>query len=139
MAESSQDRLCQEIISNNYDLVRFLIEVKECSPVRLSNLGTPVNVACAYGRIRILNYLLDQIAHNTLNINQDDPKHTSCLHSVCHSMEKLWLIPRLLEHGANPNVTDEQGQTPLMICASHGLTLGVKVKLYLKIQLPILC
>ncbi|TRY69362.1 hypothetical protein TCAL_02464 [Tigriopus californicus] len=127
MAEDGQEKLCQAIINNNYALVRFLIEVKECSPIGPSKLGTPVNVACAHGRIRILNYLLDLIAHNSLNINQVDLEHTSCLHLVCLSMEKLWLIPRLLEHGADPNVTDRQGRSPLMICAARGLTLGVKI------------
>eukprot|EP00095_Tigriopus_kingsejongensis_P011205 maker-scaffold263_size232787-snap-gene-1.25 protein:Tk11205 transcript:maker-scaffold263_size232787-snap-gene-1.25-mRNA-1 annotation:"ankyrin repeat-containing" len=140
MADLEALKLCHAIIENNFSFLKFLIQVKRANVNGVSSEGTPLNLACKLGKIRILNYLLsltnplfedeeDDSALVPLDINLKDANGDGCLHWLCSSLDKIWLIPRLLEHGANVNMENNQGHTPLMMCAKSGFDLGTKILL----------
>ena len=68
----------------------------------------------------------DMLADPSISVNtRDITSGETALHVVVQKRNKVW-IDFLLQHGANPNIADVKGVTPLMVAASLGFLEGVQ-------------
>ncbi len=65
---------------------------------------------------------------STIINTKDRDTGQGALHIVADRGDRTYLL-FLLQHGANPNITDRQGNTPLIIAVSKGFTDGVTILL----------
>lgn len=92
--------------------------------------------ACKLGNYNLVEKMLKM---TTEEVNKQDEEGWSCLHETCiHTCQFTNIAELLLKHGANPNVQDNSGETPL-----HGAVLFHyidNIKLLMKYKAdPTLC
>ena len=71
------------------------------------------------------------VQSNTSYINDRGPEGLSLL-EIAIGLKKPKPVELLLKHGANPNLQDENGNTPLIIASFYGLTDIVQLLLSYK-------
>ncbi|XP_046654818.1 ankyrin-1-like [Daphnia pulicaria] len=109
--ENGRTALYYAIIDKNVETVRYLLE-KGADPTIGDNEGTtPFHVAAALSReTDILDLCLAN--NNTLDIDHPNQSGMTALHMAATESNSA-TAKFLLAKGANPNVTDENGRTPL--------------------------
>ncbi|KAI2500194.1 hypothetical protein MHU86_14269 [Fragilaria crotonensis] len=107
-------------MADNYNLIEHLVE-KECTTVDLrDNEGnTSLHVACSAGNFLVARYLLNQRADaDAENVHKQRP-----IHIACSNLQYEFLRLIVDRYGANVNVADRCGRTPLhKACMS---TIGI--------------
>lgn len=88
---------------------------------------TPLMVAANYGRLAIVNYLLDKGAD--INATSDGGETALILASRPNSSDSDLVVQKLLAAGADPNKVSGGGNTPLMEAAYGGDAELVKILL----------
>lgn len=69
---------------------------------------TPLILACYRGNVEVAKYLIN----NTKDLNYNSPEGTA-LSSLCINYNKE-LVEKILAKGADPNIQDSHGNTPLL-------------------------
>jgi ankyrin repeat protein len=75
------------------------------------NSNNSLMLACSFGNLKIIELLLN----SDININEMNKYNSTALANACVSREKcIDTVKLLLSHGANPNISDIYGYSPLM-------------------------
>lgn len=91
------------------DIVKLLLS-NGALPNVMTNKGmTALHLACQTERLEIVKLLLDC---DGIKVNLQDYKGNSALHFACHSRD-IQIIKLLLKKGADLNITNGNGKTPL--------------------------
>ena len=102
------------IIENNYDSFVNLI-TKKGADIADNNGFTPLIVCCQNGRIKMIDFLLSQ----KIDINKKNSLgNTALFYAVYFSRNKTEIIEKLLKHGADKNIPNKAGVTPLSLANS---------------------
>ncbi|KAG5567483.1 hypothetical protein RHGRI_002885 [Rhododendron griersonianum] len=115
------------------DLMRLLIS-KGAEIEAESHAGTPLQCAAAHGRNEAVKMLLDRKANAGADPNLDS-NGLNPLHYAAAEGESE-IIKCMLKAGANPNVTETDGLTPLEIAALHSDHAAVMVLLPVTSRIP---
>ena len=143
--EEGSRALCYAAQQDNLDIVKYLVEqtdsdihhqnFKRVTPLMkcvghfevfeyLAGLGSDINAvnvnhadallaALAGDHLNTVTFLLD----NGVNVDQQDYQGVTPLFMACHK-QLTYLVKRLLEAGANPNIMTSQIVTPLQAAAA---------------------
>jgi ankyrin repeat protein/uncharacterized protein YjeT (DUF2065 family) len=76
-----------------------------------SELGTPLQLAAAGGHCKVVELLLRSYAY----VHAKDAHGSTALHAACTCCQNSEGVRRLLDFGADPNSTNNRGQTPLLL------------------------
>lgn len=97
------------------DLCEKMIEEKNGAELgKMDNNVVTFHEACKQGNFSLVESML-----KTSDVNMKDDEGWSCLHETCiHSCQFTRIAKLLLENGADPNIQDNGGETPL-----HGAVL----------------
>ncbi len=99
---------------SNIVAVQKLLE-KGANPNILDKEGmSPLHVAALYGREAEIFDLL--VAHGKVSVDHVDGNGQTALHLAARNVN-IGAVQKLLERGANPNITNKWGQSPLHVAA----------------------
>ncbi|XP_030256658.1 ankyrin repeat domain-containing protein 22 isoform X3 [Sparus aurata] len=112
------------------------------------NGDTPLIAACRHGKLRVVQYLLEnradvqltnklqkrrqqealmkEVLSSNVNIDAVDYKGNTALHYICQRKSHR-LVPLLLEKNADTNIQNNDGETPLDIAKRLKFTKIVKM------------
>lgn len=117
--ETGETPLKLAILSNHADLAKYLVE--QGAPVReVYNGVSAMQIASGYSTVDMLQYLVDHGGDVKRGTGGDigSPLHWATCHN--HSAN----VRFLLEHGADPNVENSSGSSPLLIaCINTNATI----------------
>ena len=100
------------IENNDFEAIQYLIECHADVNNAVNSRGiTPIILACQYGNLKIIQYLLEEGAK--ANISE-------CLMEACNGYAGSKVIEYLVEKGANINWADKEGRTPLFWACYSG-------------------
>ena len=101
-------------INNDIKLVKLLLKYKADPNIKNKNNGTSLMIACRKGNIKIIKLLLKTYK----NINdQDNSLFTPLYYTITNisvAVINVDIIKLLLKLGADPNICNNDGQTPLI-------------------------
>ena len=110
------------------EVVKYLINEQHCDPMTRNNDGnTLLHLACNYGHIHIVQYLLSTGKVNPLAMNKnaetpmfkvDDTNRQSLLHLAAHHGWVNIVIDLTTKYSCDTNCKDSHGCTPLHYAAS---------------------
>ncbi|MFP3032786.1 MAG: ankyrin repeat domain-containing protein, partial [Wolbachia sp.] len=110
--------------SNKFDIVKFLFDKNANIKARDTYGDTPLHVAAQYSnKLEMVEFLLDKNANDINDVTND---RSTLLH-VAVEGNKLDTVKFLLDRGADIEVKDIHGQTPLVLATQKGYTNIVKV------------
>ena len=108
------------IETNDIGKLKRILTQTELSPSDLFNQKgqSILHVAAAGGNSQAIGVILDShipnIAPDMLNANLATPLHSAII------QDKPEAVKALIAYGADANIEDEHGQTPVLLCAIHG-------------------
>lgn len=107
------------IEENDIPKLKRILTQSEINPGDLFNpKGQSIlHVAAILGKSETINAILEcnipTIVPDILNSNLASPLHSAILH------DKIEAVKALINFGADANIEDEHGQTPLLLCSIH--------------------
>ena len=101
------------------EIVSYLIDCAADLKIPYHNAGTPLYIAAAYKQTEVLEVLL-QSPDVLATIDQADQNGNTPLKMACHSPGSVEAVQLLINHGANLNIANRPGFTPLMVAAQSG-------------------
>lgn len=108
--------------SDDTDCVAALLKVKRQLEVADAQARTPLHHAAAAGNARIAALLVD----NGVDVNARDSNGRTPLHLACAAFDADGPLVRcLLEAGADADLADEEGITPLLLRRVRGIDAGI--------------
>lgn len=112
-----------------FTLLLLLLAVPLAAPVRAQQFSDSYNFLKAVKDRDVLaaKQLLDKPGSVVVN-QRDRGTGEAALHIVTKSRDAPWMA-FLLQNGADPNVRDNEGNTPLILAASTGYAEGVRLML----------
>ncbi|XP_046643175.1 serine/threonine-protein phosphatase 6 regulatory ankyrin repeat subunit B-like [Daphnia pulicaria] len=111
------------ILGNNVNAVRLLLEKGADSTIRDERGYTPFHVAVInYTDPDILNLFLES---GKVDINETTPKFGRNALHMAVTKSNTAAADFLLSKGANPNVTDKDGDTPLHVAAEYAKDMDI--------------
>ena len=119
-------QLVEAAKSGTLEAVKQLLEAGAFVDARGSYNNTPLIWAAYRGRVDIVKLLLDKGA--TVDLTADD--HGTALHNVVAFAPRQYteeVVRVLLARGANPNISDGSGNTPLWVAERRGCSKVVKL------------
>ena len=93
----------------------FLLEQGANINHQNKNGHNALHFAIARGHPHVIDFIL---RHTDIDINATDKNGLTALHQAAYRGD-MELVDRLVEKGANVNVTDHHGKTPMMIAQEH--------------------
>ena len=105
---------------DHHDIAKLLLDhgVDIESTARKSE-ATPLTVSCSYGSVSTAKVLLDCGANvHAQDVWGDTPLHSACIPSDMYLGKQI--AQELLAHGADPNVKNWNGETPLDVAKERG-------------------
>lgn len=125
-ANMPQDRLYWDCEQGNLQHVIYIIEQRLIDPNIVSKLyTTPIAISCIKGHMDIVDYLLQ---HTNIDINDGVIGSQTLLH-IATSTNNIDAISFLLDKGANINIQDNRGRTPLISAIDNKHTTAYKLLL----------
>ena len=103
---------------NHLPTMKFAVEVGHISIDAVNNWGTTAVMYCAkqiHGK-KALDYLL---SHNC-DLNIQDKRFATALMYACR-LDDIWRASLLVEHGADPNIVDQDGNNALKYIPDHNV------------------
>lgn len=108
------ERIVNAIIENDFDWFVELVENAGGDQVDSNGL-TPLMYCIQNERSKMIDYLLEK----EIDINkQDNVGNTALFYAVFKSKDKIELIEKLLTKGADMNIANKAGVTPLSLANS---------------------
>jgi len=110
------------------NIVKLLLQQKMIDTDILENdtiKFTPLNIACRFGHIDIVELLLDQ----NVDINQINRCGQTSLHIACEKGQENIIKLLLQQNNIELNIIDKNGSTPLHLACRHGHENIVKLLL----------
>jgi ankyrin repeat protein len=101
------------------DIMRWLLNHGADANAPRDDGRTPLHTAAANAQLEAVQLLLDHNAY----VNSREAGHTPlsiCLRYSPHKESAVDVVRRLLEHGADPNISARNHSTPLHQASSHG-------------------
>lgn len=104
--------LHEAVAIGDLEAVEYLVLEASVSPTSYSYDGwTPLHLAAFFGHLEVAQFLLTQEVD--VNMLSTNPQNNAPIHAATAG-RKLPLVQLLLEHGANPNLKQSKGWTPLL-------------------------
>ncbi len=115
--ELLENNLCQD----NHSNLLFLIE----QGVDINIQGNHGNTALIWACIHSVKEFASQLVELGANLNAQDASGYTALHAACISSDSDWLMKLLLGAGADFEIKNNYGETPLDIAIKRGHVNGV--------------
>ncbi|KAK3365327.1 hypothetical protein B0T24DRAFT_561203 [Lasiosphaeria ovina] len=98
-------------------------------PFTENSLGeTPLHRAAAMGNLAAVGNLLAHSQTDQAKINHPDVLgRTALWHAVCNGEASLKIVETLLRSGADPNIADDNGLTPVHVACRFGNTAALRL------------
>ncbi|HHF7346505.1 TPA: ankyrin repeat domain-containing protein [Legionella feeleii] len=115
--EDGSSPLYVAVLNSHEGCVKILLNTPDIRVnIQLFDDGTtPLHIACEQGDVAIVSHLL---AHPDIDVNVQAEDLSTPLHNACES-GSLEIIMQLIAKGAQINVKNEAGMTPLAIVCNH--------------------
>lgn len=118
--------LFEAIINGHLPVVKYLIDNGADSFIRSAEGSTILHKVASHGHTDILIAVLNYPQIKELFHQRDDDERVP-LHEAVRGFDKPKIVQILLEHGADPNVKNKFGFTPLHWAAQHGFIESAKI------------
>lgn len=126
--------LFNAINNNKTETVKALLDMgvdpnatKALQAEEREHSALPIYFALRQNNLELIEHLLDAGADPNLPVYPGGKDYLLLLHPA--EVNKAAMLRTLLEHGANPNLTDQLGWTPLMVATYYGSTSAVNILL----------
>lgn len=105
-------------IHSSFDIVKYLVDngIYQVDSITLPDKWSPLHYAANSGSYEVIKFLVEKGA----DINRKDSDGNTPLHLACRSLGDKESILYMLDHGVNPKLKNNEGQTPYMKIETDG-------------------
>lgn len=128
--------ILQNLTDDHYKIIEYLISEKKLDPNEIIYTSSnnelvspkvwPLFLACEKGITTLYNFLINHI--NLETINQRNEKGTTVLW-IASCNKHIDIVSDLLNRGADPNICNLKGDSPLIACIQKGACVIVELLL----------
>jgi ankyrin repeat protein len=105
-------------VAGHLSTLRLLVEVYLSSPARRNRIGdTPLHLACLWGHLELVAYLLDLKPSFGVNVREQNERGNTALHRACEKGHSA-IVNLLTLRGANLFAINHEGLTPIDISST---------------------
>lgn len=106
----------------NTDIVEYLVNVLTCDITIVDDHGyTGFMWVCEKGHMDIFDFLVDKVDVNFIHIYEDDSAIDKWSLYVAVENDQLDIVRKLLEHGADVNITETHGFSVMVLASTYGI------------------
>ena len=106
----------------NTEIVKYLVNVLGCDITIIDQQGyTGFMWVCEEGHMDIFDFLVDKVDVDFIQIDEEDQKIDKWALYVAVENDQLDIVRKLLEHGADVNITETHGFSVMIAASANGI------------------